>query len=64
MAAVAFAWPRCCRSRRRPRLTPARWSGRGDAAGVEEVQSANEHQLHEILGELTNTTYFRLFQVD
>ena len=37
----------------------------GDAkCNVEEVQSANEHQLHEILGELTNMTYFRLFQVD
>ena len=37
----------------------------GDATcNVEDVQSANEHQLHEILAELTNTTYFRLFQVD
>ena len=37
----------------------------GDATcNVEEVQSANEHQLHEILAELTNTTYFRLFPVD
>ena len=37
----------------------------GDATcNVEDVQSANEHQLHEILAELTNTTYFRLFQLD
>ena len=37
----------------------------GDATcNVEDVQSANEHQLHEILAELTNTTYFRLFPVD
>ena len=31
---------------------------------VEEVETANEQQLHEILAELTNTTYFRLFPVD
>jgi len=37
----------------------------GDAAcDVEEVERANEAQLHSILSELTNTTYFRLFQVD
>ena len=38
---------------------------RADAAcNVEEVETANEQQLHEILAELTNTTYFRLFPVD
>ena len=31
---------------------------------MEEVERANEAQLHSILSELTNTTYFRLFQVD
>ena len=37
----------------------------GDAAcDVEDVENANEAQLHSILNELTNTTYFRLFQVD
>lgn len=37
----------------------------GDAAcDVEDVENANEAQLHSILHELTNTTYFRLFQVD
>ena len=37
----------------------------GDATcDVEEVERANEAQLHSILSELTNTTYFRLFQVD
>ena len=37
----------------------------GDAScDVEDVESANEAQLHSILSELTNTTYFRLFQVD
>ena len=37
----------------------------GDATcDVEDVERANEAQLHSILSELTNTTYFRLFQVD
>ena len=37
----------------------------GDAScDVEDVEGANEAQLHSILSELTNTTYFRLFQVD
>ena len=37
----------------------------GDAkCNVEEVEAANERQLHGLLSELTNTTYFRLFQVD
>ena len=49
-----------------PQWTPLPVTGEvGDAkCNVEEVESANEHQLHEILNELTNTTYFRLFQVD
>ena len=67
MAAVAFAlaallsFPAAASA-----LDPGALVGAvGDArCNVEEVQSANEHQLHEILGELTNTTYFRLFQVD
>jgi hypothetical protein len=67
MAAVAFAlaallsFPAAASA-----LDPGALVGAvGDArCNVEEVQSANEHQLHEILSELTNTTYFRLFQVD
>lgn len=49
-----------------PQWTPLPVRGEvGDAkCNVEEVESANEHQLHETLNELTNTTYFRLFQVD
>jgi ERO1-like protein alpha len=49
-----------------PQWTPLPVTGEvGDAkCNVEEVESANEQQLHEILRELTNTTYFRLFQVD
>ena len=48
--------------------TAKEWQGRGEvgdaACNVEEVETANEQQLHEILAELTNTTYFRLFPVD
>lgn len=48
-----------------PQWTPLPQGEVGDAkCNVEEVESANEHQLHEILNELTNTTFFRLFQVD
>ena len=37
----------------------------GDAScDVKDVEGANEAQLHSILSELTNTTFFRLFQVD
>ena len=49
-------------------LAAPAWQVRGEvgdaACNVEEVETANEQQLHEILAELTNTTYFRLFQVD
>eukprot|EP00958_Prasinococcus_capsulatus_P025421 scaffold4305_cov370-Prasinococcus_capsulatus_cf.AAC.1 len=31
---------------------------------MESVQKANSEQLHTILAQLTNTTFFRLFQVD
>ena len=48
--------------------TAKEWQVRGEvgdaACNVEEVETANEQQLHEILAELTNTTYFRLFPVD
>ena len=30
---------------------------------IESVQKANSEQLHTILAQLTNTTFFRLFQV-
>ena len=49
-------------------LAAPAWQVRGEvgdaACNVEEVETANEQQLHEILAELTNTTYFRLFPVD
>ena len=66
MAAVAFALAAPLSPAAASALDPGALVGAvGDArCNVEEVQSANEHQLHEILGELTNTTYFRLFQVD
>eukprot|EP00740_Mantoniella_antarctica_P008721 CAMPEP_0181370030 /NCGR_PEP_ID=MMETSP1106-20121128/13157_1 /TAXON_ID=81844 /ORGANISM="Mantoniella antarctica, Strain SL-175" /LENGTH=134 /DNA_ID=CAMNT_0023486693 /DNA_START=246 /DNA_END=646 /DNA_ORIENTATION=+ len=48
-----------------PQWTPLPVGEVGDArCNVEEVELANEQQLSQILRELTDTTYFRLFQVD
>ena len=45
------------------------WTPSANAVGdarctVEDVQFANEKELHELLGELADTTYMRLFPVD
>ena len=45
------------------------WTPSANAVGdarctVEDVQFANEKELRELLGELADTTYMRLFPVD